>query len=123
MDYVESKLGISYWWRWGVCSSRENCGFDVILLAAGRRGGSAGVQIFNVAVVAKWRNFLPSATEKWRANIDGVVQHEVSHLFGCKDVVDGHDKCACIMAYWEIPWPFVPFFLPISYIYEEMNYG
>lgn len=53
----------------------------------------------------------------WKKNIDGTVQHEVSHLFGTKDV-PYHAKVACIMAYW-LYWTGKP----ISYIYEYMTYG
>ncbi len=118
VDHVESKLSISYWWRYISGVSRRNCGFDIILMASGRRGDVAGTSSHNTILVSKWRYGLPSATEKWRSNIDGLVQHELSHQFGCDDVAQGHAKVNCIMAYWT-NW----IGYPISFLYEYMNWG
>ncbi len=95
-----------------------NCGFDIFIMAAGRRGNVAGSRLGNNVVVCKWRPGLPYTDEKWKSNIDGVIQHEVSHIFGCLDVADGHAEISCIMAYWQnwIGWP-------ISYLYEYMTIG
>ena len=122
VNHIKGKLQISSWSKLLDSSSHKHCGFDIILLAAGRRGNVAGIADRNVALVCKWRTGLPYTTEKWRANIDGLVQHEVSHLFGTKDVPD-HAKVACIMAYWNTVFPFPPYFIPISYLYEYMTYG
>lgn len=122
IDYIESKLGITYWWRHGFCSYRSNCGFDILLMAAGRRGDVAGLQTWNSVLVCKWRIGLPSG-DQWKDNIDGTVQHEVSHLFGTVDVVNGHAITACIMVYWTLVIPMIPYFIPISYLYEHMSYG
>ncbi len=100
VNHIEDKLKISSWSKLLDSSCHKQCGFDIILLAAGRRGNVAGIADKNVALVCKWRRGLPSLSPFWQSNIDGTVQHEVSHLFGTKDV-PGHARVACIMAYWE----------------------
>ncbi len=114
--HVASKLGINEWKIAGGQSFRKNCGFDLILMLAGKRGDVAGLASGNCAVACKWRAGLPSGPN-WRKNIDGIVQHEVSHLFGCRDVIGGHQKVECIMAYFYVKiWIFDYFH---SYIYEH----
>ncbi|MHA1156189.1 MAG: hypothetical protein ACTSQK_08785 [Candidatus Heimdallarchaeota archaeon] len=83
--------------------SRYNCGFDILIMAAGRNAGEAsGLANSNRAFVAKAG---PStSTAFWERNIDGVIQHEVSHLFDCKDYPE-HSATPCIMFYKWTFWP------------------
>jgi hypothetical protein len=75
-----------------------NCGFDVLLMAAGRdTNGIHGQAESNRAIV-----FMAGSKtdpEDWKVNIDGVTQHEIAHIFGCKDVEQGHTMTQCIMCY------------------------
>jgi len=115
-DYVESQLNINYWWSFGNVVYRKNCGFDIILMLAGRRGNAAGTVSRNLPVIFKYRIFLPS-DDRWKSNIDGVVMHEISHVFRCIDVVHGHPKIPCIMTYWQTWTGYL-----ISYIYEYISF-
>jgi len=101
--YVGEQLNSVYeeWVDTFACISAYNCGFDILLMAAGRNsGGSEGKAYWNRAIIYK-SGSITSDTD-WQLNIDGVAQHEISHLFGCKDVVDGHTFTECIMCYK--PW-------------------
>ncbi|MFW9922083.1 MAG: hypothetical protein ACFFDW_02215 [Candidatus Thorarchaeota archaeon] len=115
-DYIENQLGISTWFAAKGQSNRRNCGFDLLLMAAGKFGDVAGKAIQNMAIACKWRAGLPE--NKWKHNIDGTVQHEIAHLYGCKDVDTGHDQVACIMAYWTnwAGWT-------TTYIHEDIIWG
>ncbi len=86
-----------------------NCGFDILLMAAGRNsGGHEGMALFNRAIIFMSGSITHNMY--WQRNIDGVAQHEISHIFGCKDVEDGHSITKCIMVYR-------PFF-PLYYQFE-----
>ncbi len=94
------------WWTPSNKISIYNCGFDILLMAAGRRdaAGESGVAMASRCIVKKSG---PSTfSVNWPSNIDGLVQHEISHLFDCLDRVDGHPLTSCIMVYgagWP-PW-------------------
>ncbi len=78
----------------------RNCGFDILLMAAGRSATyAAGLGPENTAIVCK--SGPATLNIDWKKNIDGLAQHEVSHLFGCLDYnpPDGHPKTDCIMFY------------------------
>lgn len=106
-EYFATQVnGKRTWWTGVNKISIYNCGFDILLMAAGRRDadGASGVAMTSRCIVKKSGKSTISAY--WYANIDGVVQHEISHLFGCLDCVDGHPVVSCIMAYgagWP-PW-------------------
>jgi len=119
LAYIEQQLNVENYELYirGDHTDLYNCGFDIFIMAVGRKGDLAGTRKGNNVVVCKWRTGLPYTDEKWKANIDGLIQHEVSHLFECYDVVDGHPETPCIMAYWT-NWGW-----PISYLYEYMTWG
>ena len=86
-----------------------NCGFDILLMAAGRNsGGAEGMAFQNRAIIFMSGSITHNSY--WKKNIDGVAQHEISHLFGCNDVIHGHTFTSCIMCYK--PW------FPIYYQFE-----
>ncbi len=108
-DYVGTQLGIvgGEWIESGLYLSIYNCGFDILLMAAGREASDAmGLAQVNRAIVCK--SGASTSQLYWKRNIDGVAQHEVSHLFGCEDKVDGHPRIACIM-YYSDTWPWLDF--------------
>lgn len=104
------------WYPTNGLTHRYNCGFDIILMCAGRSADVAGTAGGNIALANKCRPGMPD-NSAWRDNIDGTVQHEVSHLFGCNDVVDGHDTTECIMAYYGFQFGFGYIF--ITHIHEH----
>jgi hypothetical protein len=74
----------------------NNCGYDILLLAAARNSDHMGVAISNVAFLCKsGKSTIPA---QWKNNIDGVAQHEISHIFGCHDAPP-HSLDVCIMVY------------------------
>ncbi len=100
------------WIRSSSYLKRRNCGFDILLMAAGRSATyAAGLGPENSAIVCK--SGPATLNIDWKKNIDGLAQHEVSHLFGCLDYnpPDGHPKTDCIMFYnwwknciYEVSW-------------------
>jgi len=55
-----------------------------------------------------------------KKNIDGVAQHEVSHLFKCEDYAD-HSGTKCIM-YYNQTWPWVDYLHEVSILPWAQQY-
>lgn len=120
--YVGSQLNTAYvdgTWHLTSMLSRKNCGFDILILAAGRNAGEASrLAYFNRAFVAKAG---PSTFAiNWKRNIDGVIQHEVAHLFGTKDYPE-HSATACIM-YYSSSWPWADYLHEVSILPGAQQY-
>ena len=84
---------------------RENCGFDILLLVASRNADYMGTRFDNVATICK--SGASTSELYWKRNIDGVVQHEIAHIFRCEDWSSSgtaHPKLKCVMVYGTT-WP------------------
>ncbi len=114
-DYVGDQLNTCFpdgtWKESGAYLCRDNCGFDILLMVAGRSGGwdAMGLAQSNRAIVCK--DGKSTSTIYWKRNIDGVAQHEISHLFGCEDYPP-HPRTPCIM-YYSASWPWA------DYVHEK----
>ena len=97
----------------------ENCGFDILLMAVGRKTEEAmGIAYGNTAIVSKAGP--TTGVKYWTWNIDGEARHEISHLFGCADWKadgSGHIKTECIMVYGQ-SWP--PWYW-FDYLHEKSS--
>ncbi len=82
--------------------SKWNCGFDILLMAAGRSAGSSGgLAVHSRAIACK--SGPSTSNTHWKVNIDGVVQHCIAHIYECEDYPD-HPYQFCVMCYSE-NWP------------------
>lgn len=85
--------------------NRGNCGFDILLLVASRNADFMGIRYDNIATVCK--SGASTSPLYWKRNIDGVVQHEIAHIFRCEDWSsdgNGHPQLKCVMVYGTT-WP------------------
>ena len=103
-------------------------------MSPGRKSADyAGKAARNWAIACK--GAVAISTLWWKRNIDGLVQHEISHLFGCQDYTTGHPKDhGCIMFYnwwwnciYEICWNAVcyiqtPFWCSDCQAYFDSNW-
>lgn len=110
-------------WYIDACAlDTDNCGFDLLLIVAYRSGDHVG-QFFpkNCAVVCAGNRIVTASYTDWKYNIDGVVQHEISHAFGCQDYPT-HSLIKCIMVYrYRRLWDWDNYLLEKIYMLEWLG--
>ncbi len=78
----------------------ENCGFDILLIVAYEAADHMGQKFDKNCAVICAGNTKAATYIDWKYNIDGIVQHELGHIFNCKDCgTYGHLCIKCIMVY------------------------
>ena len=80
----------------------ENCGFDLLLIVGLKNTDHMG-QAYGANCAVLCKSGVSTRGTHWKYNIDGCVQHCISHNFGCYDhQVNGlikHPFIKCIMVY------------------------
>jgi len=104
-NYASSLLNIlgTSGWRDSSYTNPFNCGFDFLIMGAARSHDTMGVSIANSYTFFKaGRSTHPLY---WKENIDGCVEHQLSHLFGCRSG-ESHDSECCVNAFdIRLQWP------------------
>ena len=105
--YMGTKLNTrSGIWKNKKALEVDNCGFDILLALAYRDADHVGQAWGKNSAVCCAANTPAVWMIDWKLNIDGLVQHEISHLFGCYDRYDResgilyHPDEDCIMFYY-----------------------